>query len=216
MDISYLGHSSFRIKGKTGILVTDPFDPEVVGLKYPKTSADIVTLSHQHKDHNFIEGVKDFKKIIDGPGEYEILGVSVIGIQTFHDDKKGRLRGKNILYIFEIEGMRIAHLGDLGHKLSEEALEEMGSVDILMIPVGGVYTLTSMQASEVAREIDPSIIIPMHYRLDGMNKEIFEKLSPVEDFLKELGLSVERLDKLSIKRQNLGEEKKVVVLERRV
>lgn len=212
MEITYLGHSSFRLRSKDASVVTDPFDPKLVGLKFPKVSADIVTISHEHKDHSSSEQVKDVQMVINGPGEYEIKGVSIVGIPTFHDDKKGENRGKNTLYIFEMDKIRIAHLGDLGHKLEEGTVEELGTVDILMIPVGGEYTIGPALATEAIRDIEPSIVLPMHYKIPGMEKS-FDKLSSVDEFLKEVGMSVEEMDKLSIKKGDLLEgESKVIVL----
>lgn len=215
MDIIYLGYSSFRIRGKEVALVTDPFDPQMVGLKYPRVSADIVTISHDHKDHSRKEMVSEVKKVVDGPGEYEILGISLIGISTYHDDKKGKLRGKNTVYVIEVDGLRLAHLGDLGHKLSERILEAMGSIDILMIPVGGEYTIGPAVAAEVVRSIEPIITIPMHYQMKGLKPDLFNKLAKVDPFLSGLGLPVERLEKLSLKKEGLGEDQKVVVLEKK-
>lgn len=215
MDITYLGHSSFRLRGKAASVVTDPFDPGKVGIKFPKVSADIVTVSHDHFDHNNVGAINDVKRVVDGPGEYEISDVSIIGVPTFHDDKKGNERGKNTVYILEIDQLRIVHLGDLGHKLSEDMLEEIGNVDILMLPVGGVYTIGPSEAAEVARSIEASITIPMHYLQKGMNKESFGKLSGVEDFLKDISMTVEKTDKLKIKKSDLGEDQKVVVIEKK-
>ena len=213
MEIVFLGHSSFRLKGKTASLVTDPFDPEMVGLKFPKVAADIVTISHEHEDHNKAELIKNIKKIVSGPVEYEINEVSIIGISLYHDDKKGKLRGKNTVYVIEMDGLRIVHLGDLGHKLSEKILEAIGDVDILMGPIGGEYTIGAMQAAEVVRSIEPKIVIPMHYQMPKLNPEIFKKLSTVKPFLTEMGLPVEKTDKLSINAGTIGEEQKVIVLE---
>jgi len=213
MDIIYLGHSSFRLKGKSTSLVTDPFDKDMLGLKYPKIEADIVTISHDHQDHNVTSAVENVHKVVDGPGEYEILGVSIIGLSTFHDDKKGELRGKNTIYVIEIDGLRIAHLGDLGHKLTESKLSDIGTIDILMIPVGGIYTIEPTIAANITRGIEPSVTIPMHYFNPDLNEETFGKLAKVETFLSEVGLTVERMKKLSVKSGNLSEEKKVVVLE---
>ena len=128
MEISFLGHSSFKLKGKTGSVVTDPFDPQMVGLKYSGVEGDIVTVSHEHDDHNRVSLVKGAKKVISGPGEYEILGISILGFPSFHDDRKGSVRGKNTIYVFEIDGLRLAHLGDLGHALSEELVEDLGDM----------------------------------------------------------------------------------------
>lgn len=214
MDINYLGHASFRIRTRSVSFITDPFDPKVVGLKLPKTEANIVTISHGHPDHNYLEAVKDYARVIDGPGEYEVMGVSIIGIQVYHDDKKGEERGKNTIYVYEAEGLRLCHLGDLGHKLSEKNLEDIGDIDILMIPVGGVYTIGPKEAVEVVQSIEPSIIIPMHFQKAGLNQEMFGELKGAPDFLSEMGVTAETLDKLSIKKSEIDEEgEKVIVLD---
>ena len=212
MEIQYLGHSSFRLKGKTGIVITDPYDPKMVGLKFSPGSADIVTVSHDHKDHNNVDAVKDIKKAITGPGEYEISDISIIGISSYHDDKKGEERGRNTLYIIEMDGVRAVHLGDLGHGLSDKVLEALGDVNLLMIPIGGVYTIGYQKAAEIVRKIEPNITIPMHYLLPGVDKKTFGKLDGPEAFLKEVGLPVENVGKLSIKAGDIGEEQKVVIL----
>jgi len=215
MEITFLGHSSFKLKGKTGSVVTDPFDPQMVGLKYSGVEGDIVTVSHEHDDHNQVSLVKSVKKVISGPGEYEILGISILGFPSFHDDKEGSVRGKNTIYVFEIDGLRIAHLGDLGHALSEELVEDLGDIDILMVPVGGEYTIGPNEATNVVSAIEPTIVIPMHYQMPGLKSETFSKLTPVDSFLKEVGLTSENLPKLIVKKEELGEDKKVVVLEKK-
>lgn len=216
MDITYLGQASFKIKTKTGSLVTDPYDSKILGLKFPATEADIVTISHNHADHNAVENVANTKKVISGPGEYEINGISVIGIQTYHDDKKGAERGKNTIYIIEAEGFRLLHLGDLGHKLEDHEIKEIGVIDVLFIPVGGYYTIDAKQGVEVYKQVGASIIVPMHYAVAGLNDEIAQNLLPVDDFLKESGLRVENLPKLSLKEgDKLSDEEYAVVLEKK-
>lgn len=215
MDITFLGHAAFRIKGKAASLVTDPSDPKVTGLKFPKVSADIVTVSHtQHSDHKSVELISDVKRVVSGPGEYEISDISIIGISSFHDDKKGALRGKNTMYVFEVDGVRIAHLGDLGHKLKDKDLEALGDIDVLMIPVGGVYTIDAKIAAEIVRDIEPRIILPMHYFLEGMNKDVFEKLERVDAFLSEVGLPNKKMDKLTLKGEII-EDQRIVVLQKK-
>lgn len=213
MDIQYLGHSSFKIRGKTATVITDPFDSDMVGIKYKKRKADIVTISHEHEDHNKKENIEDAKKVLIGPGEYEISQVSIIGVPSYHDDKKGEKRGRNTIFVFEMDGLRICHLGDLGHKLEEKHLDAIGAVDILMVPIGGKFTIGSKVAAEVVRTVEPSIIIPMHYLMPSMNKDNFGDLEKLDPFLKEMSLPVGEMEKLSIKGETLGEEQKVVVLE---
>ena len=216
MDIYFLGHSAFRLQGKNASVVTDPTDPKVTGFKFPKTSADIVTVSHtQHSDHKSVELVDNVKRVISGPGEYEVMGVSVIGVATFHDDQRGKLRGKNTVYVIEIDDLRVAHLGDLGHTLSEKTLSEIGDIDILLIPVGGEFTIDSTAAVKVMQSMEPKITIPMHFQTPGLNAATFAKLATEEAFLSASGLPVENEQKLSVKRSTIGEDQKIVVLTRR-
>lgn len=212
MEISYLGHSSFRIKGKTSTVVTDPFD-EKTGKFSRGVGANIVTVSHDHGDHNFVKGVEGNPFVITGPGEYEVGGVSVIGIATWHDEQSGQERGQNTIYIIEIDGLRVAHLGDLGHSLSEAALEEIGSVDVVLIPVGGKFTIDAKKAAEAVKQVDPWIAIPMHYKQEGIN---IEGLGELGEFLKEIGKPDTVAEpKLVISSEKLPEELQVVVLERK-
>jgi L-ascorbate metabolism protein UlaG (beta-lactamase superfamily) len=215
MEIIYLGHSSFRISGKTTKLITDPFDPEKVGLKFPKAEADIVTVSHSHFDHNKVDLVENVRKIVDGPGEYEIGGVSIIGIHTFHDNKKGAERGKNTIYVIEIDGIKLLHLGDLGHSLTEAQKSEIGDIDVMFIPVGGVYTIDAKEAFEIVKSISPHIVIPMHYKLpDAKDGGASSKLGGVDEFLTISGLAVEKLPKLNVKEGMFTpDEIKIVVLD---
>lgn len=214
MEIVYLGHSSFKIKGKTASVVTDPYN-EKCG-KFPKdTTADIVTISHHHPDHDQVKFVSGDPFVIDGAGEFEVKGVSVIGVASWHDDKQGELRGNNFVYVIEVDGLRICHLGDLGHKLDEKQLEDIGSIDIALIPVGGEYTLDAKTAVEVTKQLDPWIIIPMHYQQPGLDAATFGKLAGVEVFLKEQGKEVAPIPKLVITHEKLPEETQTVVLERK-
>jgi len=213
MEISYLGHSSFKIKGKSGSVVTDPFDPHQVGFKFSGVSADLVTISHDHGDHNRAELVLDSPFVINGPGEYEISDISVIGYPAFHDDKNGSERGGNTIYVYEVDDFRLAHLGDLGHKLSDKSVEDLGDIDILFVPVGGYYTIDAQTAVSVVQSIEPTIIIPMHYRRDGINEDVFGKLSGVDVFVKAMGLPSENLPKLSVKKSELSEDQKIILLE---
>ena len=222
MDIVWLGHSSFRIKGKDAAIVTDPFDPGMAGLKFPRVAADIVTVSHGHADHNNVARIDlpagkagGSPKVVSGAGEYEIKGVSIFGIPTFHDDKKGAERGSNTVYVMSIDKITVCHLGDLGHKLSEEQGGEIGSVDVLLVPVGGIYSLDSTHASEVVASLEPKVVIPMHYQIPGLSPEMFASLEPVDNFIKELGIEPQKLDKYVINYGSLPEEMQLVVLERK-
>lgn len=217
MDIIYLGHSSFKFRGKSTSVITDPFDSKTVGLKYTANEADIVTISHDHEDHNKSDLIKNVKKVIFGAGEYEISRVSIIGISQYHDEQKGEKRGKNIIYVYEMDGMRLCHLGDLGHTLSDEMVGLLGDIDVLMIPVGGFYTIGPKEAVEVIGKISPYYVLPMHYKVAGINKETFSELLPVDDFLSVSGMSVENMPKFSVKKDDIMEDQstKIIVLEKK-
>lgn len=210
MDITYLGHASFKLKGKDATVVTDPYGE--IGLRFPKVESDIVTVSHSHNDHSNFAAVEGSPKVVDGPGEYEIKGVSILGFESYHDDKKGSLRGKNTIFVFEIDGVRIAHLGDLGHKLDEKQAGELGEIDVLLIPVGGFYTIGAKEAVETVQEIEPQITIPMHFQQPGLDPKTFSNLETAEKFVKDLGLPVENLDRLSVKSGGLPEDYMAVVM----
>ena len=214
MQIKYIGHASFFIKTKTARVVTDPFDPKMVGLKFPKTEADIVTISHQHQDHNFLGQISGDPLVIDWPGEFEKGGVRVFGYQTYHDKEQGAKRGENILYKIEADDISLLHCGDLGMVLSEETVDEIGEVDIIFIPVGGHYTIDASDAQEVVKRDEPSIVIPMHYGSSQLNQETFKELSPLSDFLEKYGVSEDQaVDQLNLKKEDLvAEEMKVTVL----
>lgn len=212
MEIIFLGHASFRIKGKKVALVTDPFDPSV-GFAFPKVTADIVTVSHDHQDHAARDKIEGRPFVISAPGEYEVKETFILGVSTFHDASSGSQRGTNTVFVFEIDGLRICHLGDLGHKLTDKQLEEIGSVDILMIPTGGFYTIGPEQGVEVISQIQPRVAIPMHYRTERHEPQVFEKLATVEDFLKATGDEAKRLPKLTVSKDSLPEEQEIVVLE---
>lgn len=218
MIISYLGHSCFKIVtkyfNKDLAVITDPYDKSI-GLRVPKMQADIVTISHHHDDHDNAASVsgnlEDRPFIIDQCGEYEIKNVFISGFLSWHDDKEGEKRGENIIYRYDIEGLAVVHLGDLGHALNDEQLNKLGNIDILFIPVGGNYTLNAVGASKVVRQIEPRIVIPMHYR----DPKVKIKLDSVNAFRKEMGGQAETLKKLKITKKNLpSEETKIIILEK--
>jgi len=214
MEIKYLGHSSFLIKSKEAKVVTDPFDPATVGIKFPKTEADIVTISHNHKDHNQSNLVVGDPLVIDMPGEFEKKNVRIFGYRSYHDKKQGAERGEVIIYKIESEEMSILHCGDLGIVPEDSFLDSIGDIDVLMVPVGGFYTIDATEATELVKKIEPSIIIPMHYNNPKSNKDNFSKLMPVSEFLKKFGAeSIQPIPKLVVRREELEEEMKIVTLE---
>lgn len=209
MDIQWFGHSCFRLRTRGATVITDPCGPET-GYEIPHMRADIVTLSHEHEDHNYCRLVTGEPRIIRRPGEYEIKGVFIIGIPTYHDRKKGQERGKNTIFTFEMDGLRICHLGDLGHVPSQEQIEELSGVSVLLIPVGGGSTVNAAQAAEVVSLLEPNIVIPMHY----FTKDLTMKLDPVSKFLAEMGQEgVKPQEMLQVQAGNLPEETQIVLLE---
>jgi L-ascorbate metabolism protein UlaG (beta-lactamase superfamily) len=208
VEIIWLGHACFRIRGSQAIVITDPFPPDL-GYTLGNHTADVVTISHFHPSHSYYQGIKGEPRIVKGPGEYEIAGVLILGLTTYHDSVKGQSRGKNTIYLMEIDGVAVCHLGDIGHVLGDEAIEEMGNVDILMLPVGGVSTIVPAMAAEIIRKVEPKVVIPMHYKTPATSRQ----LEPVDDFLKEMGQTqVEPKPKLNITKSNLPITTQVVVL----
>ncbi|PIR61640.1 MAG: hypothetical protein COY81_01460 [Candidatus Pacebacteria bacterium CG_4_10_14_0_8_um_filter_43_12] len=216
MTITYHGHSCFKLRGKRGTVVTDPFD-EYVGFSPSSLNADIVTVSHHHPDHDAVSKVTGTARrpkpfIIDAAGEYEIGGISVFGVPSFHDNSQGAERGRNTIFTILIDDVRVCHLGDLGHELTEALIDEIGEIDILMAPVGGVFTIDPAQAVQTVRALEPSLVIPMHYKTELHKPELFGELKTLADFLKEYGAEAQPVDKLEIDETSLPEEREIVVL----
>ena len=214
MIITWFGQSCFRLQGDSSTLVTDPYD-QSLGLRLPRLTADLVTVSHDHHDHNNVAAVKGMDGnapfTITMPGEYEVKGTFVYGIPAFHDSKQGAERGPNIIYRIEMDGITLAHLGDLGHLLTNGEVEKLEGVDILMIPVGGFYTIDANQATEIISQLEPRLVIPMHYQLPGLK---VGKLDDVKAFCKEMGVTINGTEqKLKVTKRDLPQEDmKVVVL----
>ncbi|MFH1486677.1 MAG: MBL fold metallo-hydrolase [Chloroflexota bacterium] len=211
MEVTWLGHSCFRLKGKEAVLITDPFDTSL-GYSLGKPSADIVTVSHPHPNHANVDGVGGTPHPVEGPGEYEISGVFISSIRTFHDDEGGRRLGKNTVYVIEMDDLRVCHLGDLGHVPSSQQVEEISPVDILLVPVGGVTTIGAAEAAETIGLLDPKIVVPMHYRTEAIGLD----LESPERFLKEMGLKeLAPQPRLMVTKSNLPEVRQVILLDYR-
>lgn len=202
MYITWLGHSCFKLQDKIGpdgvTLITDPYNDDI-GLKMPRLEADIVTVSHDHHDHNNSGALRGDPFIINMAGEYETKGVFIEGVESSHDEKEG---GKNIIYRIEMEDISITHLGDLGHVLDTKQLEKLEGTDILIIPVGGKFTLNAAKAVEVISQIEPRIVIPMHYKIPGLKIDV----DGIEKFIKELGVKPTNEEKLKITKKDLPQE----------
>lgn len=218
MEITYLGHASFKLRGQAGTLITDPFDPEFMGFDFPKASADIITVSHHHPDHDNVKAVSGTTRrldpfIIDAPGEYELQDISIFGYPSFHDNKNGVEIGRNTIFVITMDSIHIAHLGDLGHVLSDKQVEDLGTIDVLLINIGGDSSIGPKPAAEIIQAVEPSIVIPMHYKTEKHTTQPFAKKLPVEAFLKEMGKEgIEPIEKLTLTPGSLPEEMEVVVL----
>lgn len=171
MKIKYLGHSSFKLENCAGtVVVTDPYSPEV-GFAMPEVAADAVTLSHHHFDHDYVKAVGGNPQVIDSAVNVNVKGVNIIGVNSFHDPWQGTRRGKNLIFKYRIDGVTVCHLGDLGEPCTAELVEKIAPVDVLLIPVGGNYTIDARTAKQYVDAINPRMVIPMHYS-DGGNIDI--------------------------------------------
>jgi L-ascorbate metabolism protein UlaG (beta-lactamase superfamily) len=218
MEITYHGHSTFKIKGSQGVVVTDPYDP-YVGFKLSNLSADLVTVSHQHKDHNAYQQIKGTSRrdkpfLIEKPGEYEVGGISVFGVKTYHDATKGAERGDSTIFTIMVDGIRVCHLGDLGHELTQETISEIGAVDIVLCPVGGIYTINATTAVKTIHALEPSLVIAMHFKTEEHEQSVFGEMGTLPEFMKEYGSEVQPEAKLKIEAGRLPEQTELVVLEK--
>ncbi len=210
MEIVWLGHSCFRIRGREAVVVTDPCPP-ATGYAIGKPTADVVTISHRHDNHSYLKPIAGDPTVLDSPGEYEIHGAFVTGISTYHDSAKGAELGRNIAFVVEMEDIRVCHLGDLGHTPSAEQAEDLTGVDVLLIPIGGDSTIDGPKAAEVVSLLEARLVIPMHFQT-GASKG---QLEPPDRFLKEMGVATapEPLPKISISRSSLPGETQVLLLD---
>ena len=211
MDVTWLGHGCFRLRGRAAAAVTDPYPP-AIGLKLQRLDANLVTVSHEHENHNYTQVVRDAYEI-RGPGEYEVAGVSVIGVPSYHDAEKGATHGRNTIYLIEIDDVRVCHLGDLGSALDDAEAEAISAPDVLLVPVGGRTVINAAQAAQVVRQLEPRFVVPMHYAIPGLKLE----LDPLDRFLKEMAVTAaEPQPKLSVQASSGEYDTKVIVLEPRV
>lgn len=209
MVITWYGQACFKIQSGDLTVAIDPFSKDI-GLTPPRFKADIALVTHGHFDHNNAEALAGEPFLIAGPGEYDVKGVAVRGIRTFHDKSGGKERGLNTIYRIEMEGISLLHMGDFGEeKVRDETLEEIGDTDVLMIPVGGTYTITGSEAAKIVKQIEPAFVIPMHYKLPGVKAN----LEGPDAFLKEMGASkTESSEKLTLKKKDIPEEGKATVV----
>ena len=214
MKIQYLGHSCFKLTESTGTtIITDPY--KNIGYELPEDlTADAVTISHHHYDHDNAAAVNGKPTIIEGEGFYELPGVEITGIKSYHDNQEGKLRGENTIFKFRMDGLDICHLGDLGEECSSELIELLLPVNILLIPVGDNYTLDSEKAKEYVDRIMPEVVIPMHYKTRNLTIDI-EKAQGFLDLFDDEDVDVCHKDILDFSREDLTEEKtKIILMER--
>jgi L-ascorbate metabolism protein UlaG (beta-lactamase superfamily) len=210
MEITWYGRACFRLKGRDTTVITDPCPPST-GFVAGKHAVDLLTISHDHADHSYTRSITA-DLTLRRPGEYEHHGILATGVRTFHDGVRGADRGSNIVFSFEIDGVHICHLGDLGHLLTDEQLSEIGPVDVLLVPAGGQFTISPAEAAEVVSQIEPRIVIPMHFAVDGGSEDL---MGP-QKFLHEMGAGEPmRQPKASVTPTNLPDEAQVIILEAR-
>jgi len=210
MEIIWYGHACFQIQDDTATIITDPFD-ESLGLALPTLQADVVTVSHNTPRHNAVSTVHGAYKIIRNPGEYEIRNIFITGhaIYPAKHAANNAIQTRNTVFIFDIGGVKVCHLGDMTHVPIQSHMEALDSIDVLLIPVGGGKSLNAGQASEIISIIEPAIVIPMHYQLPGINIS----LEPLQKFLKEMGLpGQDPLPRFKISAGSLPEKTEIVIL----
>ena len=215
-DIYYLGHACFRLRGRDGIVLCDPYDRSV-GLDIGRPTAHIVTVSHAHPGHSHtvaVRPVRDQVFQIEGPGEYEVRGVFITGVRTYHDKDQGATLGTNTVYVIRLDDVIYCHLGDLGHDLTQSQLEDIGNVDVLFVPVGGGETIGPAEAAGVISQIEPRVVIPMHYAIPHLPER---GLAPLEAFTEELGVKDSSLqEKVSLSPSSLpaeGTEARIILMQ---
>ncbi|MDQ6772732.1 MAG: MBL fold metallo-hydrolase [Candidatus Dormibacteraeota bacterium] len=212
MDVTWLGHGCFRLRGRGATVITDPYPP-AAGPRLRGLDADVVTVSHGHDNHSFTEVVGSDPFLVEGPGEYEASGVTVLGLSTFHDRDQGASHGRNTIYVIDLDDVRVCHLGDLGHALDDETLDRLGNIDVLLVPVGGGHALDAVHAAEVVRQVEPRVVVPMHFAHPAVKVE----LGSLDRFLKEMGVAeAEAQPKLAIQASAGDSETRLVVLEARI
>jgi L-ascorbate metabolism protein UlaG (beta-lactamase superfamily) len=214
MIIEYLGHSCFKLTESTGTcVVCDPYSEETVGYTMPKVTADAVTVSHHHDDHDFIANVGGNPVIIDKESSFDLPGVEINSVKSFHDGNRGKKRGENVIFKFRMDGIDICHLGDLGEACSLDLIETILPVNVLLIPVGGNYTIDAEMAKEYVDRIMPEIVIPMHFRTKDSKIDI-DKLDGFLNLFDGDCIEEKEESSLELSRSDLTEETKIIVLRR--
>lgn len=203
LTIRWIGHSCFTVTGSDAtVVVTDPY--KGTGYSEEPVAGDVVTISHEHSDHNNTALVSGNPEIVKGVGDHTAKGLTITGVAAYHDAEQGKKRGADTIMVWEQDGIRLVHLGDLGHLLTDDEIQKIGKVDVLFIPVGGFFTIDAQEADQVVEQLKPKIVVPMHYRTDALVKQLADKLAPVDDFLK--GKQYEEKDVLTLTKDALPEQ----------
>ena len=211
MEISWLGHSCFRLKGKEATVLTDPCPPST-GYRIGKVVADLVTISHDRPENSYRQALNGSTKFVTGPGEFEIAGVLVTGVTTYRDKKRGADLGRNVVYVIDIDDIRVCHLGGIGHVPTGDDVELLSAADVLLVPVGGGTAFDAAAAAETVSPLEPKIVVPMQYRTEVST----EQLDPVDRFLKEMGVEAKAPEgRLNLTRGGLPHDTTVLLLEYR-
>lgn len=214
MVVQWLGHASFLVISADGTkIITDPYEPGAFdgGISYGpiEIPPDIVTVSHDHADHSYIEGLPNEFAVVSHAGSTTEKGINFKGVESYHDPEQGALRGRNIMFVMNVDHIRVCHLGDLGHELGDREASELGEVDVLLVPVGGYYTIGPEEASRVVDHLDPKVVMPMHFRTDKCSFPI----APVDDFLRgKQNVKVLDTSEYEITKEQLPDTREIVVL----
>ncbi len=210
MKLTWYGHSCFLLEDEKGVgILTDPCSPDT-GYAIQGVKADIVTVSHDHYDHNYVASAVGEPQIISTPGKHQVCGVTITGFSTWHDEVQGEKRGANLLFLMELDGVRVLHLGDLGHELNDETIAAIGTVDVLLCPIGGVFTIDAQQAINLAERIRPSVFIPMHYLTPSLTFNI-AGLDPLLQAVKSYNVHRIKESSCSVYADSLGEKRLLIL-----
>ncbi|MBI2917462.1 MAG: MBL fold metallo-hydrolase [Chloroflexi bacterium] len=211
MELTWLGHSCFRLRSQRATVLLDPFNPSLGYPLPPDLSGQVVTITHDHPGHNNAAAVGGSPRVVRQPGEYQVSGMLLLAIASYHDDSNGEKLGKNTIFCLEADGLWVCHLGDLGHLPSPDLVSQMAPVHVLLVPVGGTTTLSPSQAVEAITRLEPRVVVPMHYQTPAARPD----LAPVERFLKEMGIAEAPAaqPRLTLTRSNLPQETRVVLLD---
>ncbi len=215
MKIKYLAHASFLIVSDNGTkIITDPYKAGgysgAIGYAPINEEADIVLVSHDHDDHNQVSEVLGSPEVVKGAGSHSVSGVTIKGVNSFHDSSNGKERGSNTIFVFDVDGLKVCHLGDLGHLLTDNQIKEIGQIDILLIPVGGFFTIDHQQATKVVDQLKPKVVIPMHFKTEKLDFPVKD----VEPFLKGKEKVIKTgTSEIEITKENINEKEGILVLE---